>query len=92
MAAISAWTPEPARCSGRKKLQRPGSGSIVDAGGNFFSLNIDRALVAFKGDRKGYVELASYKAADSATWAYPIISGNRLYFKDTDALTLWTVQ
>jgi outer membrane protein assembly factor BamB len=76
----------------QEKLQRPGSGSIVDAGGNFFSLNIDSTLVAFKADRKRCVELASYQAADSATWAYPIISGNRVYVKDTDTLTLWTVQ
>jgi hypothetical protein len=29
--------------------------------------------------------------ADSATWAEPTISGNRLFVKDITSLALWTV-
>jgi hypothetical protein len=29
--------------------------------------------------------------ADSATWAHPVVDGNRIFVKDADSLTLWTV-
>ena len=29
--------------------------------------------------------------ADSATWVPPAISGNRVFIKDIDTLTLWTL-
>jgi len=29
--------------------------------------------------------------ADSATWAQPAISGDRLFIKDVNTLALWTV-
>jgi hypothetical protein len=30
--------------------------------------------------------------ADSETHAYPVIAGNRVFVKDRDAHTLWTVE
>jgi hypothetical protein len=35
--------------------------------------------------------LKRYKVADSATWAQPLITGNRIFVKDVSTLTLWTV-
>jgi hypothetical protein len=72
--------------------QRISGGAIVAAGPVLFSLNIDTYLIAFKAEPKKYVELARYKIADSATWAYPVLSGNRVFVKDTDTLTLWTIE
>ena len=40
---------------------------------------------------KKFEEVIKYKVADSETWAYPIIAGNRVFVKDKDALTLWTI-
>jgi hypothetical protein len=34
--------------------------------------------------------LRRYAVATSATWAQPVISGNRLFVKDVSTLTLWT--
>jgi len=36
--------------------------------------------------------LATYKVADGQTHAYPIASGNRIFVKDKDSVTLWTVE
>jgi hypothetical protein len=30
--------------------------------------------------------------ADSATWAQPTISGNRIFVKDVRSLSLWTLE
>lgn len=36
--------------------------------------------------------LARIKVADSPTYAYPVLAGNRIYIKDQDSVTLWTVE
>ena len=40
---------------------------------------------------KEFKKLAEYKVAERGTYAYPIASGKRLFVKDQDSLTLWTV-
>jgi outer membrane protein assembly factor BamB len=49
-------------------------------------------LIAFAPDGKAYKELARLKVADSPTYAYPVVSGNRIFVKDQNSVTLWTVQ
>jgi outer membrane protein assembly factor BamB len=71
--------------------QRGECGAVLDAGSVLLALTSDSELVAFKPSNKEYAELARYKVADSPTWAYPIIAGNRVFVKDRDALTLWTI-
>jgi outer membrane protein assembly factor BamB len=67
-------------------------GAILDAGSVLLALSSDSQLIAFKPSDKGFFELARYKVADSATWAYPIIAGNRVFVKDKDSVTLWTIE
>jgi outer membrane protein assembly factor BamB len=71
--------------------QRGECGAVLDAGSVLLALTSDSELVAFKPSNKEYAELARYKVADTPTWAYPIIAGNRVFVKDRDALTLWTI-
>jgi len=33
--------------------------------------------------------LKTYEVAEGATWAQPVISGQRLFVKDVSTLTLW---
>jgi outer membrane protein assembly factor BamB len=66
-------------------------GAVLDAGSVLLALTSDSQLVAFKPSDKEYTELAKIKVADSPTWACPIISGNRVFVKDKDSLTLWTM-
>jgi outer membrane protein assembly factor BamB len=74
------------------KTERGECGAILDAGTVLLALTSNSELVAFKPSDKEYTELAKYKVADSATWACPIIAGNRVYVKDKDTLTLWTIE
>ncbi|HVS38176.1 MAG TPA: PQQ-binding-like beta-propeller repeat protein [Gemmataceae bacterium] len=67
-------------------------GAILDAGDVLLALSSDSQLIVFKPSDKGYMEVAKYKVADSPTWADPIIAGNRVFVKDKDSLTLWTLE
>lgn len=69
-----------------------GYGSIVDAGAVLFALTPSSQLVVYEPSDKEFKQLASYKVADKATHAYPVIAGNRIYVKDADSVTLWTVE
>ena len=55
-------------------------------------LTADMNLTVFKPSRKEYDEVAKIKVADTPTWAMPIITGNRVFVKDRDSLTLWTIE
>ena len=69
-----------------------GYGSIVDAGSVLLALTPSSELIAFEPGEKAYTELARIKVADSQTHAYPILSGNRIFIKDKDSVTLWTIE
>jgi outer membrane protein assembly factor BamB len=65
--------------------------AIVKAGDLLFLLNDDAELIVARSNRTRFEPLKRYPVADSATWAQPAISGNRLFIKDVSSLTLWTV-
>ncbi len=68
-----------------------GYGSLVDAGSVLLALTPGSELIAFQPGDKAYTELARIKVADTQTHAYPVVSGNRLFIKDKDSVTLWTI-
>ncbi|MHC4171115.1 MAG: PQQ-binding-like beta-propeller repeat protein [Planctomycetota bacterium] len=80
----TAWTDATAR--GKR-----GFGAIVSAGSCLAVLANDSELIVFKPDGKAYSEITRYKAADTPTYAHPVISGNRVFIKDQETLTLWTL-
>lgn len=67
-----------------------GYGNIIDAGPVLMALTGKAKLIVYEPDAQAYKEIASYTVADSPTYAFPIVSGNRLYVKDADSVTLWT--
>jgi len=77
---------------GRGGGRGAGYGSIVDAGSVLLALTPAAQLVAFAPSDKAYTELARIKVADGQIYAYPIASGNRVFIKDKDSVTLWTIQ
>lgn len=77
---------------GRGGGGRGGFGSVVDAGPVLFALTPASELVVFQPDSKAYTELARIKVAASPTHAYPVVSGNRIFIKDQDSVTLWMLQ
>ncbi len=68
-----------------------GFGCTIDAGSVLLALSSDSQLVVFKPDAKQFNQVATYKVAETPVYACPVVSGNRIYVKDQDSLTLYTV-
>jgi outer membrane protein assembly factor BamB len=81
----TAWVDTIKRGSG-------GFASILDAGSVILALPSNSELTVYKPSDKEYAELAKVKIADTPTYAYPVIAGNRIYVRDGDALVMWTIK
>jgi outer membrane protein assembly factor BamB len=68
-----------------------GYGSVVDAGSVMMALNPSAQLIVFEPTDKEFKQIAKYKVAKGDTYAYPVVAGNRIFIKDSDSLTLWTI-
>jgi outer membrane protein assembly factor BamB len=65
--------------------------AIVRAGNLVFALEDDGELMVGRVGAAGVQELGRYTLSDTATWAEPVISGNRVFVKDATTLALWTL-
>jgi outer membrane protein assembly factor BamB len=77
---------------GRGGGGRGGYAQIVDAGSVLLALTPASELVAFLPNEKVYTEVARIKVASSPTYAYPVVSGKRIFVKDKDDITLFLVE
>jgi len=74
---------------------RRGSGgfaAILDAGPVMLALPSNSELIAFAPSDEEYTELARIKVADAATYAHPVIAGNRIYVRDEDTIAMWVIE
>jgi outer membrane protein assembly factor BamB len=55
-----------------------------------FILKDDAELTIARANPSRFEPLKTYGVAEGATWAQPVISGQRLFVKDVSTLTLWT--
>lgn len=69
-----------------------GFGSLVDVGPAVLALTPSAELIVFKPSRERFEGLARYKVAESPTHAHPVVSGNRVFVKDREAVTLWAIE
>lgn len=67
-------------------------GTIVDAGSLMIALPQTSNLVIFKPDAKAYTEVAVIKVADSPTYSFPLLSGNKIFIKDKESLAVMAVK
>jgi len=66
-------------------------GALLGAGSVILALPSESELIAYKPSSKEYEELARIKVADTPVYAHPVIAGNRIYVKDNETLTMWTI-
>jgi len=66
-------------------------GSIVDAGSFLLLLTQDAQLIVFQPSEKAFTQVADIKVAEGETYAHPILSGKRIFVRDADSVTLWTI-
>ncbi|PYI88103.1 MAG: hypothetical protein DME26_04130, partial [Verrucomicrobia bacterium] len=77
---------------GRGMGSSAGYGSIVDAGTVLLALTPASELIVFQPNEKTYTEVARIKVATTPTYAYPVVASNRVFIKDQDSVTLWTIE
>lgn len=65
--------------------------AVVRAGDLWFALDTLAELKVVRANPKQFEILKRYDLADSATWAPPVLSGQRVFIKDLSAISLWTV-
>ena len=78
------------RTGASKQIIRYGSG-MTPVGEVLVALTPVGKLVVFEPTGKDFKPLANYNVATGGTYAYPVVAGNRVFVKDTDAVTLWTL-
>ena len=79
----TTWTGQPRQAE---------NAGIVRAGDIVFSLEDDAELMVGRVRTGNVAELRRYKVADAATWAQPVISGDRIFVKDVSTLALWRLR
>lgn len=66
-------------------------GSVVDAGTEIIVLTSNSNFVVLKPDGQKYNQVALIKLEENSIYAHPVLSDNRIYIKDKDSLTLFTL-
>jgi hypothetical protein len=65
---------------------------MLDAGPVVLGLTQKSQLSVIQPDGKEFKEVKSIKVAEKDTFAHPVVSGNRVFVRDVDSLTLWTIE
>ena len=81
----TVWTDE-------AQHDRGGFTAIVDAGSCLMALPSSSELIVYKPSKSKYEELAKIKVADTPTYAFPVVAGNRIFIKDQESVALLMVQ
>jgi outer membrane protein assembly factor BamB len=71
--------------------RQAGNAAITRSGDLLFVLKDDGQLMIGRANPAGFEPMKTYTVATSATWAPPVISGNRIFVKDAETLALWTL-
>ncbi len=69
-----------------------GYGSVVDAGSVLLALTPASQLFVVQPTEKAFTQVARIKVADKPSYAYPVVSGNRIFIRDSDSVALLTVE
>ena len=69
-----------------------GYSSVVDAGSVLLALTTASQLYVVQPNDKAFTQVTSIKVADTPSYAYPVISGNRIFIRDSDSVALLTVE
>jgi len=67
-------------------------GSIVDCGSVLIVLTSNSNFVVLKPDGEKYSQVASIKLEENSIYAHPVVTDNRIYIKDKESLTLFTLK
>ncbi len=66
-------------------------GSLVDAGSVIIGLSGNSKFVVLRPDGQKYNQEALIELPEKGIYAYPVLSGKRIYIKDADSLIMFTL-
>lgn len=66
--------------------------SILDLGKVLVCLSANSQLIFFEPSEKAYTELARYTVAETEVYAHPLIIGDKIFVKDKEMLTCWSLK
>lgn len=66
--------------------------TLSDCGDVLIGLPSTGNLIVFKPDPKAYSEVARYKVSETPVYAFPVITGNNIYIKDAENLTMYRIK
>ncbi len=71
-----------------------GKGSLTFADGMLFLLGEGHVAGLAEASPEGYRELGRFRLDDSGkpSWAHPVVCGGRLYLRDQDTLSCYSIQ
>jgi len=72
--------------------ERSGFAAILDLGPVIMALPGSSELIFIKPVRDQYTELANIKIADLATYATPVVAGDRIFIRDEQNITMWKIK
>lgn len=81
----TAWT-------NPNQLDRGGFATLVDADTDLLVLTSSAELIVFRPSDKKFMQKAVYQVSQTPVYAFPVVADNRIFIKDQDMLTLWTIQ
>ena len=64
-------------------------GALLNCGSVIMSLPGNSNLIVFKPNEKAYTELMKIKVSDKPVFSTPVVSGNWIFIKDAETLTLY---
>jgi outer membrane protein assembly factor BamB len=76
----------------KDSAKRGYSAAMLDAGSVILALTLNGDLTAFQPGKAAYAELARLKVADTEVWAHPVVAGSRIFVKDAEELSMWTME
>jgi outer membrane protein assembly factor BamB len=68
------------------------NGALLDAGSQLLAITMNGDFVAFKSSQSEYKELARMKVTNTELWAHPLVADNRIYIRDGETMSLWTIE
>jgi len=71
------------------QTDRSGFTALVDVGSAILALPSNGELIVIQPNSKEFVVQARIKVSELGTYAHPVVSGNRIYVKDDNALSLF---
>lgn len=66
--------------------------TIVDCGNLIIGLTSTDNLIVLKPESAAYSEVVKYKVSETPIYSFPVIAGNKIYIKDAETLTLYSIE